>query len=181
MIKYANNETTGKLILLYVLDKMECDLTEDTIIDMCYYQKRWISYFTCKIALAELNKSGYIQEIKNAEKIKYYAITPEGRSCLSYFYNDIPTSIRNDISNFIKDNKLIFKRKQEYFYDSYKNKDGSYTTVLKIVEPTVTTLELKLTVADQDTVSAMEKSWQNNASKVFASIYDILLSNEGGE
>ena len=29
------NETTGKIVLLYVLDKMECDLTEDTIIDMC--------------------------------------------------------------------------------------------------------------------------------------------------
>ena len=122
MIKYANNETIGKLILLYVLDRLECDLTEDTIIDMCYYQKKWTSYFTCKIALSELTKSGYIQETKNTEKTKYYSITPEGRSCLSFFYNDIPASIRPDIANFVKDNKLAFKRKQEYFYDSFKNK-----------------------------------------------------------
>ena len=95
---FVPDNTVNKLILLYVLDKMECDLTEDTIIDMCYYQQRWISYFTCKIALSELVKSTYIQEIKNAEGIKYYRITQEGRSCLSYFYNEIPTSIRENIS-----------------------------------------------------------------------------------
>ena len=181
MIKYANNETIGKLILLYVLDRMECDLTEDTIIDMCYYQKKWTSYFTCKIALSELTKSGYIQETKNTEKTKYYSITPEGRSCLSFFYNDIPASIRTDIANFVKDNKLAFKRKQEYFYDSFKNKDGSFTVVLKIVEPTTTTLEIKLNVPEQETTKTIEKNWQNNASRVFASIYDILLTNTEGD
>ncbi len=174
MIQYATNETTGKLILLYVLDKMECDLTEDTIIDMCYYQQKWISYFTCKIALSELVKSTYIQEIKNSEGMKYYRITQEGRSCLSYFYNEIPTSIRENISEFVKDNKLIFKRKQEYFFDSFKNKDGNYTVVLKIIEPNATPLEIKLIAPTQDAVKELQKNWLESASKVFASIYDIL-------
>ncbi len=177
MIQYATNETTGKLILLYVLDKMECDLTEDTIIDMCYYQQRWISYFTCKIALSELVKSTYVQEIKNTEGIIYYRITQEGRSCLSYFYNEIPTSIRENIADFVRDNKLIFKRKQEYFFDSFKNKDGSYSVVLKIIEPNATTLELKLNVPTQEATKEIQKSWLENASKVFASIYEILLNN----
>ncbi len=181
MIQYANNETTGKLILLYVLDRMECEVTEDTIIDMCYYQKKWISYFTCKIALSELTKSGFVQESRNAEKTKYYTITPEGRSCLSFFYNDIPNSTRNDISEFVKENKLAFKRKQEYFYDSFKNSDGTYSVVLKIVEPTTTALEIKFSIPDSESAKTVEKNWLEYASKVYGDIYNTLLNNTEGE
>lgn len=176
MIQYSSNETTGKLILLYVLDKMECDLTEDTIIDMCYYQKKWVSYFTCKIALSELEKSGYVQEVESIQQDKYYKITPEGRSCLSYFFNEIPTSLKEEIASFILENKLVFKRKQEYFSDLVKNKDGSYTVILKIIEPTSTNLELKLNAANFDTAKEIQKNWQEHASKVYASIFDTLLN-----
>lgn len=176
MIQYASNETTGKVILLYVMDKMECELTEDTIVDMCYYQNKWISYFTCKIALSELTSQGYLQEFKNTEKTKYYKITTEGRNCLSYFYSEIPASTRDEIAEFIEKNKLYFKRKQEYFFDSFKNKDGTYTVVLKIIEPTTTTLELKLNVPEQETVKSIQDSWRENASKVFSAIYETLLN-----
>ena len=176
MIQYSNNETIGKLILLYVLDKMECDLTEDTIIDMCYYQTKWVSYFTCKIALSELARSGYIQEVKSIQKDKYYKITNEGRSCLSYFFSEIPTSLKEEIAEFIHNNKLAFKRKQEYFSDLIKNKDGSYTVILKILEPTSTDLEIKLNASDQQVARDIQRNWQENASKVYASIFDTLLS-----
>lgn len=172
------NETTGKIVLLYVLDKMECDLTEDTIIDMCYYQNKWISYFTCKIALSELTKSGYISEHKNTtEQRKYYKITNDGRNCLSYFFNEIPTSMRDNIADFIRENKLLFKRKQEYFSDSFKNKDGSYTVILKIMEPDTTNLEVKLSVPEQQTARDIQKNWQDSASKVYSSILETLLNN----
>lgn len=176
MIQYSSNETTGKLILLYVLDKMECDLTEDTIVDMCYYQTKWVSYFTCKIALSELTRSGYIQEVKSIQKDKYYKITNEGRSCLSYFFSEIPTSLKEEIAEFIHNNKLAFKRKQEYFSDLIKNKDGSYTVILKILEPTSTDLEIKLNASNQQVARDIQRNWQENASKVYANIFDTLLS-----
>lgn len=176
MIKYSSNETTGKLILLYVLDKMECDLTEDTIVDMCYYQNKWVSYFTCKIALSELSKSGYVQEVKSVQQDKYYKITNEGRSCLSYFFDEIPTSLKENIAEFIHENKIIYKRKQEYFSDIIKNKDGSYTVILKIIEPTSTDLEIKLNASDHKTAKEIQKNWEEHASKVYASIYDTLLN-----
>lgn len=175
MIKYATNETTSKLIILYVMDKMDCEMTEDTILDMCYYRNKWVSYFTCKIALVELVKSGYVQDIKTNQSNKYYHITTEGRSCLSYFFNEIPSSVRDEIVEYIKQNKLTFRRKQEYFSDSYKNDDGSSTVVLKIVEPSCTKLEVKMNIAQRFTAKQIEKQWQDKASKIYAAIYDILI------
>lgn len=176
MIQYSSNDTTGKLILLYVLDKMECELTEDTIIDMCYFQTKWVSYFTCKIALNELVKSEFIQEVKSIHKDKYYKITNEGRSCLSYFFAEIPTSLKEEIAEFIGKNKLVYKRKQEYFSDLIKNKDGSYTVILKILEPTSTDLEVKLNASNQQVAKDIQRNWQENASKIYANIFDTLLS-----
>ncbi len=176
MIEYESDETTGKLILLFVLEKMECDLTEDSLFDMCYYQNKWLTYFTCKIALSELVKSGYIQEKRASSNIKYYSITAEGHSCLSFFYNEIPTSLRDNICEYIKANQLSTKRKQEYFSDCFKNNDGSYTVILKIIDFNTTKLELKLNVQEQDTAKELQQIWQTSASKVYASIYDILLN-----
>lgn len=175
-MKYATNETVNKLILLYVMDKMDCEMTEDTIFDMCYYRNKWISYFGCKIALSELLKSGYAKELKaSGSSQRYYLITTEGRSCLSYFFNEIPTSIRDEIVEFVKQNRLSFRRKQEYFSDSYKNDDDTLTVVLKIVEPSSTKMELKINVPQKLTAKKVEKEWQEKASKVYAAIYDILL------
>lgn len=176
MIKYTTNETTSKLIILYVMDKMDCEVTEETILDMCYYRNKWVSYFTCKIALTELVKSGYVQELKtNNQPTKYYEITTEGRSCLSYFFSEIPTSIRDEIVEFVKQNRLMFRRRQEYFSDSYKNDDGSSTVVLKIVEPSCTKLEVKMNIPQRFTAKQIEKQWHEKASKIYAAIYDILI------
>ena len=177
MIQYKGDETTSKLILLYILDKVECKLTEDSIIEMCYFQNKWITYFTCKIALSDLDKSGYIEETKSSlDQEKYYTITPEGRSCLSFFYNDIPTSIRSEISKFTEEHKLELKRKQEYFSDCFKNKDGSYTVILKILDVDVTKLELKISSIEQQKAKEIQKTWKENAGKVYASIFDILFN-----
>lgn len=176
MIRYATNETTSKLILLYVMDKMDCEVTDDTLLDMCYYRNKWVSYFTCKVALSELVKSGYIQELKTSQSsAKYYQITTDGRSCLSFFYNEIPNSIRDEIAEFVKQNRLTFRRKQEYFSDSYKNEDSTLTVVLKIVEPSSTKLELKLNIPQKITAKQIERQWQDKASRVYAAIYEILI------
>ena len=85
--------------------------------------------------------------------------------------------MRDNIADFIRENKLLFKRKQEYFSDSFKNKDGSYTVILKIMEPDTTNLEVKLSVPEQQTARDIQKNWQDSASKVYSSILETLLNN----
>ena len=83
----------NKLILLFVFDKMECPLSENTIIDMCCSSNNWISYMDYKPILNKLLDEAFIY---NAAKYgdPLYTITPEGRYCLAEFYVQIPTSTR---------------------------------------------------------------------------------------
>lgn len=171
----TNNTTISKLVLLYVFDNMEMPLTDATITEICCSQNSWISYITCKSIMSDLLETGFIMETSNSSGDKYFTITADGRSCLSYFFAKIPSSLRDEISAFIKENRLNFRRRQEYFRDYYKNADGSYTVLMKIVEPLGTKLELKLNVANRNVAKQIYKRWEEKASEVYASIYNILI------
>jgi hypothetical protein len=171
----TNNTTISKLVLLYVFDKMEMPLTEATILDMCCFKNNWINYISCKELLIDLIETGFIVPSKSSTADSYYTITNDGRSCLSYFFIKIPASLRDEISKFVKENRINFRRKQEYFADYFKNDDGTYTVLMKIVEPLGTKLELKLNVANRAQARSIYKKWENCAGQVYASLYDILM------
>ena len=77
-----------------------------------------------------------------------------------------------------QDEAIIIKRKQEYFKDYFKNKDGSYTVRLKITDPTSTKLELILNVANRAEATTVYKKWDSAASEVYGDLYKILIDGE---
>ena len=98
----------NKLILLFVFDKMECPLTENTIIDMCCSSNNWISYMDCKPIINQLIDHGFIYCLTQNGSDTLYSITSDGRVCLADFFIQIPSSIRENISKFIKLNGLKY-------------------------------------------------------------------------
>jgi len=148
-MQVKGDATLNKLIILFVFDKMEVPLSENTILDMCCSSNNWIAYM--------------------------YAITPDGRVCLANFFVKIPASTREEISVFIKQNRLKYRRKQECVADYYMNKDGTYTVYLKIIEPVQPLLELKFVVPNRQTAKNIYKKWEEKAANVYSLIYDNLV------
>ena len=171
----TNNTTVSKLVLLYVFDKMEMPLTDSTITDLCCNRNTWISYITCKEVLSDLIETGFILEQTNSSGEKYYTITTDGIACVSYFFMKIPTSLREEINAFVKENRITLRKRQEYFRDYYKNADGTYTVLMKIVDPMGTKLELKLNASNRAVAKSIYKKWEEKASAVYASIFDLLI------
>ena len=171
--------TVNKLILLYIFEQMDFSATLDTLNEMCCSKHSWLSYMTLAEVLPELVDARFLSCSEGAPEnnLRYYKITQDGRDCLKYFYSMIPSSLRNDISNYIRQNRQNYKRNQEYFRDYKKNKDGTYTLFLKVIDPTESKLEIKLNVdTHSEAVSAFNK-WVNSASKVYSEIYKILIGD----
>ena len=164
----------NKLILLFVFDQMECPLSENTVIDMCCSSNTWISYMDCKPLLGTLLDHSFICNVSTQGE-PLYSITPDGRICLAAFYVQIPSSLREEISIFVKNNRAKYRKRQECVADYYMNKDGTYTVYLKIVEPSQPILELKLVVADRLTAKNIYKKWEEKAANVYATVYDSLV------
>ncbi len=167
--------TFSKLIMLFVFDKMEVPLSEDTITDMCCISNSWIQQMELRPILMQLLDTAFIYNISAPHSEPLYTITPEGRVCLAHFFVRIPASMRESISDFIKQNRLKYRKKQEYVNDYYKNADGSYTVVLKIIDPAQPVLEIKMTVPSRHAAKWINKQWEDRAPQVYATLYDMLV------
>lgn len=168
---------TNKLIVLFLLDKMEIPLSEPTITDICCATNNWIAYMDCAPILHELTGAEFIKITKQGpEKEKVYSITVNGRSCLGQFYTKMPASIREEISKFAKENRLRYRKKQEYFTDYFKNEDGTYTVVLRLNDANETLLDLRLcSIQSRSTAKKIFTEWENKAAQVYRLIYDEIV------
>ena len=99
-MQVKGDSSLNKLILLFVFDKMEVPLSENTVLDMCCSSNNWLAYMDCQPILNLLLDCGWIYNIGNSGE-PLYTITPDGRICLANFFINIPASTREEISIFI--------------------------------------------------------------------------------
>ncbi|MBQ4558265.1 MAG: DUF4364 family protein [Clostridia bacterium] len=169
-----------KLILLFIMDKMEIPLTQNNILDIIT-RKSWLNYMECIDVLNQLLDTNFVYRLEkqNEEEEVKYAITYSGRECLSHFYTRIKLSLREDITNFAKENGIKFKRSQEYLSEYTKNEDGSYKVSLKIKEPLINLplLEITIKAPNKSTAISACTKWSEKAPNVFEFLYDNIIDN----
>ena len=120
----------NKLIILFVFDKMESALSERTIVDMCSTSNTWMGYMDCVNIIHKLIDDNFICVVSEDDDT-LYTITPDGRETLANFYINIPKSVREEISQFVKKNSARYRNRQECRSDYYQNMDGTFTVALK--------------------------------------------------
>src|SRR5574344_50192 len=184
---FVPDNTVNKLIFLFIMDKMEIPLTEDSIIDICTSRNGWLKYMDCKDVMWQVLEVGYIAKTTTDDGDRYN-ITYDGRNCLSNFFLKIPTSTREEITTFAKANRMDFKRAQEYVANYFKNKDGSYTVSLKIKDPleAQNLFEMKIVYPSRKNAISATKKWKETAPKIFDNVYETLSeqdddSNKGNQ
>jgi len=169
----SSETSTNKLIILFVFDKMETALSERTIVDMCSTSNEWMGYMDCVNVIHKLIDDNFICAVEGDDD-PLYSITPDGRETLANFYINIPKSVREEISKFVRMNSGKYKNRQECRSDYYQNKDGTYTVYLKILAPVQPMLELKFVVPDRKSANAIYKKWEEKAANVYSAIYENL-------
>lgn len=174
------DSTVNKLILLFVLEKIEIPLSENSILDICSSRNNWINYMECKEILYQLKEVGFIYSVDQSEEEARYNITMEGTNCLLHFYRRIPLQMREEIAEFTKQNRLSFKRSQEYLADYEKIDDGSYNLNLKIRSPMSSEPMFKLELRAPSRTSAINacKLWRDKAPLIYESVFENLIEEE---
>lgn len=169
-----DKKATNKVILLYIFDKMGVAMQEDIIIEMAVAND-WMAYIDAKESFAELASSDFLTNVNVRSSTPRYAITSDGRECLQHFYINIPTTLRENIIEHIRQNRLSYRKKQDYSSDYFKNADGTYTVVLKIDSTSVPLMELKLTIQNRNTAKWIYKNWAEKASSIYEFISENLV------
>ncbi len=173
-------QISDKLTMLFVVEQMGIPLTEDSILDICSVKNEWIkNYMDCKAIIHELVETNLFYRLGNeSEEKELFALSYEGRECLSCLYRRIPLRKREEISAYIQANRLTVKSSQEYTATYNKNDDGSYTVILKIYEPLVTDpmFELKIKAPSRQSANEAIHKWKNKAPSIYEMIYGNLIN-----
>lgn len=167
--------SVNKLIVLFVFDKMESALSSNTILDICSRNNSWLNQMDCLELLPRLLDDGFICRVASPDEEPLFTITSDGRESLNNFYINIPKSVRDDISAYVKKNSGKLRNRQECKADYFQNVDGTYTVFLVIRAPVQPMLELKFVVPNKKTAQRIYKSWESKAPDLYSAIYDTLV------
>ena len=171
---------TNKLIILFVMEKMEMPLTENSIIEICSVKNTWINYMDCLDLLYQLSESKLIYKTECKEGEMRYNLTFEGRDCLSYFYKRVPIALRDEMTEFCKANRLSIKQSQEYYANYTDADDGSYLVTMRIYESLISKplFEIKAKAPTRQSAEEACKKWRQSAPNIYEYIYENLIDTD---
>ena len=151
--------TLYKLIILYMLDKVDFPLTNSQISEFVL-DKGYTDYFKLQQALSELADGGLILKESTHNRTLFH-LTEDGKGTIHLFRDKISKPIQDDIDHFLQTKQ----------YD-LKNEVSVRCQVFENHEPLI---DLTLSVPTEKEAAAIALNWQKKNQVVYAWLMSQLL------
>lgn len=162
-----------KLIILYMLDKVDFPLTNSQISEFIL-DEGYTTYFKLQQAISELLHSGFVRE-ESTHSRTFYHLTEEGAETIHYFKNDISPAIQTDIDRFLQEKKYELKNEVAVKSDYYRNSNGEYSVHCQVIERGLPLIDLTVTAPTEEEASTAASRWQIRNQEIYALIMENLL------
>lgn len=168
--------TLYKLIILYMLDKVNFPLTNAQISNFIL-EKEYTNYFTIQQAISELNDAELIQT-ETVRNSTYYRINQSGEETLEFFGNKISDTIKKEIDEYLYKNEYEFKDEVSTIADYYEEKKGEYIVRCQVKENGNPIIDLNLSVPSEEEAMAICSNWKARSQEVYAYVMKTLMTEE---
>ena len=165
--------TLYKLIILYMLEKVDFPLTNAQISDFILGQE-YTSYFHLQEVLAEMAESGLIrtETIRNAT---YYHMTESGAQTLEFFEKEISPEIRRDITNYLVTHSYEMRSEASTLADYYRTSNQDFAVHCMVKEGKTTLIELTFTVPTEAAAQTLCENWKKKSQEAYETIMKLLM------
>ena len=157
--------TLYKLIVLYMLDRVNFPMTTAQISDFVL-QQEYTNFLTLQQVISELTDTGMI----SAEAIRnrtHLSITAEGRETLSFFRNRINDAIKQEIDTYFKENEFSLKNEVSVLGDYYKSTSGEFEAHLVAKDRGIRLVDITLSVPTEEMAAAICDNWQKKNVEIY--------------
>lgn len=165
--------TIYKLIVLYMLEKVDFPLTNTQISDF-FLEKEYTNYFTLQQVMHELIESELILT-ESTHSNTHYSLTPAGKETLSFFHDKISEAIQEDVITYFSQNQVLLKNENSILSDYYKTTGQEYAVRCQLKERGVSRIDLTLTVHTKEQAEAICENWKTQTNEVYAFLMDLLM------
>ncbi len=176
-IAMIDEDIKNKLLILFILDKYETPINQELLTQMCCVENNWVPYFCFAHFIDELVGARFIftKPDPHNKNDSLLTISEDGKVCLSYFYSSIFKSVRDDVAEYIRNNKLEYRKKQEFVCTYEQNGDGTYSVNCMVLNGEMTMFELKFTVPTKAKANTVAAKWQETAPEVYRTYVEMLI------
>lgn len=152
-----------KLMILYMLDRVDFPLTESQISQ--FILDKYTTYFDLQIALNELVENDFIKPT-TVRNHSLYEITDQGKEAIELFEFKISDAIKMDILNYLQEQKIELRNESAISADYYPS-NNEYIAQCSIKERNQTLLEIKITVPTQEQAIHICDSWKEKNEEIY--------------
>ena len=168
-LKMADN----KLMILYLLDKMDLPMTNAQITDF-FVAENLLTYFELQQLLAKMVADTYLDKHVENNTARY-TLTDLGVQTLEYLGKRVVHPARSKINAFVNDNRKIIKKSYEitanYFYD---HQTGEFIVKCGTYDGDITLMEIALSVVTREQAKHICRVWKANVNQLYGKFLDLL-------
>ena len=164
-------QTLYKLIILYMLDKVNSPLTNSQICNFLL-DHDYTSYFHLQETLSEMTESQLIS-VSAVRDTSYYKVTEKGSATLSYFTNEISGVIKEEVLQYLEENHVEIRNRTAVLADYYKNTAQEYLVRCQVKERNL--IDLTLSVPTEEAARSICHKWEGKCQEIYAFIMKELL------
>ncbi len=167
--------TLYKLIVLYMLDKVNFPMTNAQLSDFILTQG-YTDYFKFQQTMSELLESGLIQG-ETIRNNTYYTIQDKGRETCHFFQGKISSAIKEDIHRFLRENEYELREEVSVLAD-YDRSGREYEVQLRVREQGSDMMKLFLRVPSEEHAKVMCRRFEEKNQSVYAYLMRQLLTDD---
>ncbi len=169
----SESMTLYKLIILYMLNKVNFPLTKTQITDFIL-EKGYTNYFTLQQAFFELTDSALISS-EPIHNVTHLHITDDGIHTIEFFKSKISNAIRTDINNYLNDKKIELRNEVSVISDYYKTTNNAYAAHCEVREGSSKLIDLTISVTSKEEAESICTNWKAKSQEVYAYIMQQLM------
>lgn len=165
--------TLYKLIVLYMLNKVNFPLTKSQICDFIL-EKEYTNFLSLQQAISELLDAGLINQ-KSLRNRTHLQITEEGINTLEFFGNRIGSAITDEIDSYMNTHKFELKNEVSVTGTYYKSTAGDYEVSLVATEKKKELIHLTMSVPSTDIAVSICENWEKKNQSIYQYLTEQLF------
>ncbi|MDD4111910.1 MAG: DUF4364 family protein [Herbinix sp.] len=163
-----------KLMILYILSRVDFPLSNAQLTAFIL-EKEYTNYFNIQRAISELLDDEYIT-VKAIRNSSLYLITETGNETLLFFDNMISSGIKEDIEEYLAQNKYDLKEEVSTPADYTQIKKGDFSVRLSVIERDTRIIDLTLSVPTEEEAVLLCNKWSEKSSDIYTYLMSALLN-----
>ena len=170
---YMHDILDVKVLILYVMARVETPVTPQTIYELCY-QDESLSYFDVQESIPQMVETGHLEQLPNDR----YVLTEKGRSAEEITADSVAFTVRERARVAVERYNRNLKREQFLRSSISRREDGEYLVRMELDDLRGPLMDLTLTAPTLQQARRLENAYKKHAELVYKAVMIGLLEED---